>query len=346
MLLIACLFSSPVFAMAIKSQFFSNNGLQVEIVNCRAEEGWCSANSSITISAVNDDATVRSIDVILNGQPLHFDGQKCEIPLQVGMNQLIYWGNQSSGTTTARQSITIKLVSGNNFLSVFHLIKAEEDSLPGGRTLLLNDTPAGVVLTSSQNPMPIRPLNSLSEKDFSRAISYIFKSILKRSPRNSQNSAVAFEPPVLMELALDSTPPLLSIHPQSSYFGKLTFSGVTEDEISGLKSVMVKINKDWQTVPFSNETWKYTWDSEKAGISGANLEFQVQAEDLAGNRTHQSLQFMVLNRIWPITTLCAFLLALGLNALFDPRRRAWKELSLMMQRAVLVSRINPHEEDV
>jgi hypothetical protein len=358
----------PVAAMVEPAAPSPLGELKAEIINCDIARGWCSKRPQVLISAVDPNASIKAIEGMLNGISFHADGKSHTLPLPEVINVLSYWGISSSGSSLVKQYLTFRLESKNIFSgspSVLHKV-AQIPSI--GRAMLIkesgqiiNDASVGntgaaansmVDVSSALGALVNPTIESVPHqigigpgKIETKVISYIFKNLLgRKQPANKQ---VAGLPELRESIAfiLDDTPPALSILPQKSFSGLLTFSGSASDDVTGMKSLMVKINGDWQPLELQDKTWKYAWDTERARISDGAFEIQVKAEDNSGNQTTRFVRFSVLNRIWPVITLSAFLLALGLAAVFDPRHKAWREFSLMISRMISLQLVDLSKED-
>jgi len=146
-------------------------------------------------------------------------------------------------------------------------------------------------------------------------------------------------------LVLDNLPPNLSLLTQQSISGNLTFEGYAYDGVSGIESLMVNLGRGWLPVTLENNHWTYQWNTEKAGISSGVFNMQVRVTDSAGNEKIQTQRFMVINRIWPVLSLCALFLSLGFTSVVDPRRKAWRALAHITARAVWLDAIHSPKEN-
>lgn len=107
----------------------------------------------------------------------------------------------------------------------------------------------------------------------------------------------------------------------------------------------MNINGQWQPLEWRNTAWNYVWDTEKAHVSGGAFTLKLLAKDMAGNTQTASLKFQVLNRTWPLITLWALLLALTVTAVFDPRRKAWRELTALSSLMVALGLADYFKEE-
>ena len=173
---------------------------------------------------------------------------------------------------------------------------------------------------------------------------YIFNHILRRNINSQKELSNLQNLGEEYHLVLDILPPSVNILPQQSISGTFTFEGNISDDVSGINSLMVNVGQGWLPVRLENNHWTYQWNTEKAGISGGLFDFQVRVEDSAGNQQIQTQRFAVLNRIWPVLSLCGLVLSFGIPAVLDPRRKAWSALAQITPRAARVNAMNSPKE--
>lgn len=339
--------------------------VKAEVVNCSMEQGWCSSQPKLRIVAQSVGLTVKTIDGIFNGAVIHVEGDNTSLDLIGGKNSLVFWATSTSGLKSLKRYLSFRLEAKNIYSGFQYLDKEINKQTNPGRDMLSAENPSvtngqmtaenppaffkiadGMNLASLPASISNFPQYMLTQiPDKSRVTSYLFGVIFGRKDVVKNTAFISENVVSYYSMIVDDTPPVLSILPQDSYSGKLTFSGEVGDDISGLKTLLAKINGDWQPLDWKNNSWKYVWNTEKEQITGGAFTIDLKAQDLSGNQNSRSLDFMVINRIWPIPTLCAFFFALGILAVLDPRRKAWKKMSLMVSRMVSLNLVNLSEED-
>ena len=331
-----------------------------EVFNCRLEEGWCSKGPYVLITGDDPVYSIISINGSYNGKGFQYDGRTCSIPLNVGTNNLIYWSVSSSEGASEKKYLNINLITNQprSFTNFDLTKKTEAPLLPGSRLQVdvgnepkdprsINQTGLSLMAEPLSIPMAESPAvqADASDKNDSLEISAdIFSNILQRDLNGLENASNLQNTEEEYNLVLDILPPSLNILPHHSISGTLNFEGDTSDDVSGINSLMVNIGQGWLPVRLENDHWTYQWNSEKAGISGGVFDFQVRVEDSAGNQQIQTQRITVLNRIWPVLTLCGLLLSIGITTLLDPRRKAWGALAQVTARAAKVNAMNSPKE--
>lgn len=316
-----------------------------EVINCQLEEGWCSKEPYVRVTGDDPTSTILAIEGSTNGRYFHFDGKVCNIPLTIGPNNLIFWSVSSSKLTSDKKYLNINLtVNQFRLLNNFGLIQKAAASLLPGRQLpdvAGNDLTDVLSIGQSGSSSTVVPDPKASLKTSSNIISFL----LRRNLTGQKNASNLLNVVEEHNLVVDILPPSVNILPQQSTSGLLTFEGDAADNASGIKSLMVNTGQGWLPARLeANNHWTFQWNTNKAGISSGVFDFQVRAEDVAGNQTIQTQSVTILNRIWPILTVCALVLALGFTALADPRPKAWRALAQVTARAGWLIATNPPKE--
>ena len=323
-----------------------------EVIHCTLEEGWCSKDPYVLITGEDPAYSILSINGSTNGKIFQFEGKTCSIPLNIGTNQLIFWSVSSSGVTSEQKVLTINLTTSQTpSLINSDLIQKAEASLLTGRQLLNEggyDLKDILFINPTETSLLAEPpaiqVEALDAEDSLKIRTYIFNHILRRNLKIQKITSNLQDIGVEYNLVLDLLPPSLTMPPQQSISGTLTFEGTIADDVSGINSLKVNVGQGWQPIALENNHWTYQWNTEKAGISSGVFDFQVQVDDHAGNQQIQAQRVTVLNRIWPVLSLCALFLSLGFTSVVDPRRKAWRGLAHITARAVWLDAIHSPKE--
>lgn len=130
----------------------------------------------------------------------------------------------------------------------------------------------------------------------------------------------------------DSTPPTAFMHTQPGLGGKILLSGSVADEASGSAKAFIDVGKGWEQLELKDNQWQFEWDTQNNKVSDGYYQVGVRVIDIAGNSSESYHKVEVLNHPWPFITLSAFVFAIGVTKLIDPRPAAWQELASMIQR--------------
>ncbi len=131
-------------------------------------------------------------------------------------------------------------------------------------------------------------------------------------------------------ITMDMTAPLLQVESPDQYFGDIELTGMMLDEDSGIEQVWVDVGSGWRRAELETGNWSSLWQTD--GLTDGEYIVKAKALDQAGNLAETSYPITVLNHTWPIFALCGVLLSLGLAAMYDPRRKALRELTLSVAR--------------
>ena len=356
----------PVSAAGIPTPMIA---VKAEILHCNLEQGWCSRMPQVHLTASASGTTVQAIEGSLNGNAFKGEGAEFTLDLVNDSNHLSYWAVSASGIKSPRRFISLRMEPKNVLSPSVQSMAAGSSSSSLGKAMPDGDwslsaglagqgtvdasgsksqlSLAEALASLSSNSKLVAMKESTIEpvKFKGNVISYIFNQALRRKQKPAAAADTLLDTPPVYSLVLDETPPQLTIAQQDALTGKLTFSGLVADDVSGLKSLMMNINGQWQPLDWRNSVWNYVWDTEKAQISSGAFTLHLLAEDVAGNTQTASQDFQVLNRTWPLFTLWALLLALAFTALFDPRRKAWRELSALSTRMVALGLVDYFKEE-
>ncbi len=133
------------------------------------------------------------------------------------------------------------------------------------------------------------------------------------------------------DIQVDLTPPQLEIHSPRKFFGKITIDGFMLDYDSGVQKLFVDTGSGWQEIKDAGtSSWEIDWATDD--LKDGKYLIQAKVQDAAGNQTFSYYTATVLNHIWPIFTFIGVLFSLGLLAIYDPRRKAWHDLSVMLAK--------------
>jgi len=136
--------------------------------------------------------------------------------------------------------------------------------------------------------------------------------------------------PVETLITMDMIAPSVQIKSPARYFGEIELVGEMADQESGIEQVWVDYGGGWRRAEFKQGNWSSFWQTE--GLTDGEYTIQAKALDKAGNLTVTSYSVTVLNHTWPIFAICGVLLSLGLAAMYDPRRKALRDLTLSVVR--------------
>jgi hypothetical protein len=136
--------------------------------------------------------------------------------------------------------------------------------------------------------------------------------------------------PVTAQVSMDMIAPSIQFKSPDRYSGDIQVAGEMADANSGIDQVWVDFGNGWQRADFNQGNWSSLWNS--ADVRDGEYTVQARAMDKAGNLTTVSYPVTVLNHTWPIYAICGVLLSLGLTAMYDPRKRALRELTLSTAR--------------
>ncbi len=127
-------------------------------------------------------------------------------------------------------------------------------------------------------------------------------------------------------IQVDMTPPQVEINSPKKFFGKITIDGSLLDYDSGVRQLFVDIGDGWSIVkPDEASVWELDWVTDN--LKDGKYLIKARVEDAAGNQNFAYYTVTVLNNIWPVFTFIGVLLSIGLLAMYDPRRIAWRQFS-------------------
>lgn len=136
--------------------------------------------------------------------------------------------------------------------------------------------------------------------------------------------------PVETQISIDINDPQITFNPPETYFGEIELGGSISDHESGVKKVWVDKGDGWQVADFNQSSWLVPWQTDD--LQDDKYVIRAKVMDKAGNSTETSYTVTVVNNIWPILAICGVLLSLGLVTLYDPRRRAFRKLTLTLAK--------------
>lgn len=132
-------------------------------------------------------------------------------------------------------------------------------------------------------------------------------------------------------IQVDMTPPLVEINSPKKFFGKITIDGSIMDHDSGIQRLFADTGDGWEEIkPVSAAFWELDWVTDH--LKDGKYLIKARVEDAAGNQNFTYYTATVINNIWPVFTFIGVLLSLGLLAMYDPRRIAWRQLSTTLSK--------------
>jgi hypothetical protein len=135
---------------------------------------------------------------------------------------------------------------------------------------------------------------------------------------------------VSTQLAVDLDAPVVKVNAPMKFKGEIPLNGIVVDDISGVRSISVDYGSGWQPVTTRDAQWNIVWPA--GGLKDGDYTIRAKAEDLAGNETTIIYQASILNTLWPFFTLFALLIAIGMYATFDPRKKEIVLLTAQIQQ--------------
>ena len=127
-------------------------------------------------------------------------------------------------------------------------------------------------------------------------------------------------------IQVDMTPPQVEINSPKKFFGKINIDGSLVDYDSGIQRLFVDTGDGWMEVkPGEASVWEMDWVTDH--LKDGKYLIKAKVEDAAGNQNFAYYTATVLNNIWPVFTFIGVLLSVGLLAMYDPRRIAWRQFS-------------------
>jgi len=136
--------------------------------------------------------------------------------------------------------------------------------------------------------------------------------------------------PVETRVSIDVTPPQITFSSPNQMFGMMGLTGSLEEYESGISGVWIDEGAGWEEADFGSSTWQTSWQTR--GLKDGKLTIRAKVVDGAGNYSIVNYPVTVVNHIWPILAFSGIVLSLGLIALYDPRRRAVQELTLILAK--------------
>ncbi|REG11379.1 hypothetical protein DFR64_1258 [Pelolinea submarina] len=136
--------------------------------------------------------------------------------------------------------------------------------------------------------------------------------------------------PVETRVVLDLDAPLVEFTSPDQYYGNIELSGPISEMNSGVAGVWIDSGKGWKRANVKDSSWSYLWATE--GLKDDDYIILARVMDKAGNLSNSSTKVTVVNHFWPLAAIYGILISLGLVAMYDPRRRALMELTLMTAR--------------